>query len=99
MIQWSPNLQTEDAFHGQLESAEHIFEGMDINENQVRDIQRAYWMSSSGSGVFGKQAETGSKPKHNWECDAITDRFRTAAMLWDFQEKATSMEQGGHFPE
>ena len=57
MIQWGPNLQTEDAFHGQLGNAKHIFEGIDINEKQVKGIQRAYQMSSSGIGVFGKQAE------------------------------------------
>lgn len=57
MIQCGPNLQTEGAFHRQLGNAKHIFEGMVVNENQVKGIQRAYWMSSSGFWVFGKQAE------------------------------------------
>lgn len=57
MIHWSPNLQTEDAFHGRLGNEKHICEGMDINENQVTGIQRSYWMRSSGAEVFGKQAE------------------------------------------
>lgn len=38
MIQWTPNLQTEDAFHGRLGNEKHICEGMDINENQVEGI-------------------------------------------------------------
>lgn len=45
------------------------------------------------------ELKTGSEPKHNWECDAITEGLRTAAVLQDFQAKDIRMEQVGHFPE
>lgn len=31
MVQWGTNLQTEDAFHGQLGNTKQVFECVDIN--------------------------------------------------------------------
>lgn len=70
---------------------------MDSNENQVKGIQRAYWMSSLGIACLGSKQKTGSKPESSLECDTITG-LRTAAMLRGFQEK-DNMEHSEHFSE
>lgn len=71
---------------------------MDINENQVKGIQRAYWMSSLGIACLGSKQKTGSKPQNSLECDTITEGLRTAVMFRDFLEKG-NMKHSEDFPE
>lgn len=70
---------------------------MDMNENQVKGIQRAYWGSSLGIACLGSKQKTGSKPKSSLECDTVTEGLRTAVSR-GFQEK-DNMEHSEHFPE